>query len=94
MGGGGDDAKTRGERPPDPPEQPGAMLGELGLRLSDDVETCYRRRRAQAAGTGTEWEAIWWFTPAPPPSARRLHIAIDEIPGDGCAMPLEATGRP
>jgi hypothetical protein len=70
-------ARSRGERPPDPPAQPGAVLNAIALRLRDDAKTSYRRLGSQAAGTGTEWDAIWRFGPQPPPGATRLSVTID-----------------
>jgi hypothetical protein len=34
--------KQRGERPPPPPRQPGELLNDLALTLSDDADTTYR----------------------------------------------------
>jgi hypothetical protein len=70
-------AKRRGERPPDPPAQPGEVLSAIALRLRDDARTSYRLLGSQAAGTGTEWDAIWRFGPQPPPGATRLSVTID-----------------
>jgi hypothetical protein len=70
-------AKKRGERAPDPPPQPGELLNGLELTLRDDVNTTYRWQSTQAGGSGTEWDAVWRFTPRPPPEARDLTVAID-----------------
>jgi hypothetical protein len=70
-------AARRGERPPDPPPQPGTVLSTIALRLHDDARTSYRILGSQAAGTGTEWDAIWRFGPQPPPEATRLSVTID-----------------
>jgi hypothetical protein len=81
------DSKAKGLRPPDPPRQPGAVLGELSVQIFDDVDTAYRWVGTEAAGTGTEWDAAWRFEPLPPPLARLLRVvAGDEQPG--CAVQL------
>jgi hypothetical protein len=64
-------AKERDERPPAPPPQPGELLNGLALTLRDDVDTTYRWHSTQAAGSGTEWDAVWRFAPGPPPESRR-----------------------
>jgi hypothetical protein len=74
-------AKQRGERPPDPPPQPGELLSRLGLTLRDDVDTTYRWHSTQAAGSGTEWDAVWRFAPGPPPGARELTVALGGADG-------------
>ena len=74
-------AKERGERPPPPPPQPGELLNGLGLTVRDDVDTTYRWHSTQAAGSGTEWDAVWRFAPGPPPEARDLTVAIDSADG-------------
>lgn len=74
-------ARRRGERPPDAPAQPGAMLNEISLRLQDDAGTSYWWRSSQAAGTGTEWDAVWRFEPEPPPEATQLSVALDAASG-------------
>jgi hypothetical protein len=74
-------AQERGERPPDPPPQPGELLSRLGLTLRDDVDTTYRWYSTQAAGSGTEWDAAWRFAPGPPPGARELTVAIGSADG-------------
>ena len=80
-------AGRRGDRPPNPPAQPGALLNTIALCLQDDVGTRYRRRGSQAAGTGTEWDAVWRFDPAPPARATQLTVAIDGASG-ACRLPL------
>jgi hypothetical protein len=70
-------AERRGERPPDPPAQPGSVLNAIALRLQDDAKTSYRWLGSQAGGTGSEWDAIWRFGPQPPPEATRLSVTID-----------------
>ncbi len=80
--------RSRGERPPNPPAQPGELLATMTLSLTDDVGTTYRWNGSQAAGTGTEWNAIWRFVPAPPPDATQLWVAIDDVSGKRCAVPL------
>ena len=78
---------SKGERPPRPPVQPGVVVfGELGVGLADDVGTAYRRVGGQVAGTGTEWDAIWRFEPAPPSAARKLRIAATN--GSFCEFAL------
>lgn len=79
---------SRCERPPNPPAQPGEILTAIALSITDDVGTSYRSRSRQAAGTGTEWDAIWRFGPVPPPAATRLWVAIDDLSGKRCAVPL------
>jgi hypothetical protein len=74
-------AGHRGERPLAPPAQPGALLNAIALGLKDDLGTPYRRRSSQAAGTGTEWDAVWRFDPTPPTRATRLVVAIDGASG-------------
>jgi hypothetical protein len=66
----------RDPNPSEPPEQPGAMLGRIDLRISDDVGTAYHPSSSSAGGTGTEWRADWTFEPGVPPEATRLTIAI------------------
>jgi hypothetical protein len=71
------DAKRRGVRAPDPPTQPGTRLSDIPMTLSDDAGTAYEWRGSQAAGTGTEWDALRHFAPPPPPEATLLTVAID-----------------
>lgn len=70
-------ARDREERPPDAPWQPGTMLHKLPLILNDDLGTQYRKIRSQSAGSGTEWEVNWRFTPAVPKNAQYLTVALD-----------------
>jgi hypothetical protein len=74
-------ARERGERPPDPPPQPGALLNAIALRLHDDAGTSYRWLGSQAAGTGTEWDAIRRFGPQPPAEATRLTLTLGDATG-------------
>jgi hypothetical protein len=82
------DAKKRGVRPPDPPAQPGARLNAIRMWLTDDVGTAYRWHGSQAAGTGTEWDALRRFAPAPPPQATSLTVAIDSADARPYSMQL------
>jgi hypothetical protein len=82
------DAGKRGVRPPDPPTQPGVRLNAIPMTLSDDAGTAYRWRGSQAAGTGTEWDALRRFVPSPPPQATSLTVAIDSADARPYSMPL------
>jgi hypothetical protein len=82
------DAKRRGVRPPDPPTQPGTRLNDIRMWVSDDAGTAYRWQGSQAAGTGTEWDALRRFAPAPPPEATSLTVAIDSADARPYSMPL------
>jgi hypothetical protein len=75
-----------------PPPMPGiAVLERLTAVVSDDVGTKYRRAGGQAAGSGTEWDARWIYTPAPPAKARalRFEFSVDGEPtGKYCELNL------
>jgi hypothetical protein len=85
--------KTAGaDQSENPPPMPGVPVFEkLNAVLTDDVGTEYRRSGGQAAGGGTEWEARWVYTPAPPAEARalRLEFSVDGEPiGKYCELSL------
>ncbi|MBE2316687.1 hypothetical protein DVA67_011935 [Solirubrobacter sp. CPCC 204708] len=61
-----------------PPAQPGEWLAEIPLHLGDDAGTKYRPVKRQAAGTGTEWEATWVFSPAPAERATAISIWVGD----------------
>jgi hypothetical protein len=82
------DAKKRGVSAPDPPTQPGTRLNAVRMWVSDDVGTAYQWHGSQAAGTGTEWDALRHFAPAPPPEATLLTIAIDTADARPYSMAL------
>jgi hypothetical protein len=75
-----------------PPPMPGvAVFERLTGVLSDDVGTEYRRAGGQAAGSGTDWDARWIYTPAPPAEARtlRFEFSVDGEPtGKYCELNL------
>lgn len=59
----------------DPPQMPGvAVFDQIGIQLTDDLGTEYRRAGGKVAGDGTEWDALWVYVPSPPQNARTLRI--------------------
>lgn len=77
------------------PAMPGvAVFERLTTVVSDDLGTEYQRSGGQVAGGGTEWEAHWIFTPAPPAEARtlRFEFSIDGQPtGRYCELKLSVS---
>lgn len=76
-----------------PPTMPGVTVHErITTRVTDDLGTEYTRTGGQVAGDGTEWDATWIFTPAPPSEARRLRFefSVDEAAtGKSCELDLQ-----
>ncbi|GAB3555872.1 hypothetical protein GCM10027404_33320 [Arthrobacter tumbae] len=76
-----------------PPTMPGVTVHEqLTTKVTDDLGTEYARTGGQVAGDGTEWDATWVFTPAPPSEARRLRFefSVDGVPtGKSCELDLQ-----
>lgn len=76
-----------------PPQMPSiAVFDQIGIQLTDDVGTEYRRTGGKVAGSGTEWDALWVYAPAPPPNAQTLRIEFDvggQSTGEHCALTLE-----
>lgn len=76
-----------------PPQMPSiAVFDRIGIQLTDDVGTEYRRTGGKMAGSGTEWDALWIYTPAPPPNAQKLRIEFDvdgQTTGKHCTLTLE-----
>ncbi|MFS0717972.1 hypothetical protein ABC337_09515 [Arthrobacter sp. 1P04PC] len=74
------------------PAMPGvAVFERLTTVVSDDLGTEYQWSGGQVAGGGTEWEAHWIYTPAPPAEARtlRFEFSIDGQPtGRYCELKL------
>jgi len=83
-----DEAGTDAAGPP--PAMPGNLLARVQAHLVDDVGTAYTARTGRAAGTGTDWESAWRFTPAPPAEAStlRLELAVDGERVTGCDLTL------
>lgn len=75
-----------------PPQMPAiAVFDQIGIQLTDDVGTEYRRTGGKVAGNGTEWDALWIYAPAPPPNARTLRIEFDvsgRSTGKHCVLTL------
>lgn len=65
-------------------------LGKLGIQVSDDVDTQYRRTSGHVGGTDTEWRAEWYLRPGVPPSARRLLIRVVGEQDRSIELPLAA----
>jgi len=76
-----------------PPQMPGiAVFDQIGIQLTDDVGTGYRRTGGKMAGSGTEWDALWIYTPAPPPNAQTLQIefvVVGQTTGKHCILSLD-----
>lgn len=76
-----------------PPTMPGVAIHErLTTRVTDDLGTEYTRAGGQVAGDGTEWDATWVITPAPPSKARKLRFdfSVDGVPtGKSCELDLQ-----
>ncbi|MFK0008943.1 hypothetical protein ACIQTZ_18030 [Paenarthrobacter sp. NPDC090520] len=76
-----------------PPQMPSiAVFDQIGIELTDDVGTEYRRVGGKMAGSGTEWDVLWIYTPAPPPNARTLQIGFDvdgQTTGKHCILSLD-----
>jgi hypothetical protein len=72
-----------GAEPPrdDPPQEPGAALLDLDLRLDDDAGTEYRKSVGSAGGSGTEWRLARTFHPGPPGHATRLAVTLADRAG-------------
>ncbi|WP_354697297.1 hypothetical protein [Paraconexibacter sp. AEG42_29] len=60
----------------DPPAEPAAFLNDIDGSLTDDCNTAYRWDSKRAGGSGTERDAQWSLTPAPPAAARVLTLTI------------------
>lgn len=68
-----------------------AVFERLTTVVSDDLGTEFQWSGGQVAGRGTEWEAHWIYTPAPPAEARtlRFEFSIDgQPPGRFCELKL------
>lgn len=76
-----------------PPQMPGVpILEPVGATLGDDHGTTYRLTSGQVAGDGTEWEATWTYTPAPPPGVDlvRFRFTVNGEPtGKECQLHLD-----
>ena len=77
------------ERGTAPPAQPGAVLIDSPLELSDDLATVYRSHARSAGGTGTEWRAEWHFEPGVPLEASLLRVAITGSAGEALGHDFE-----
>lgn len=88
------------DRSENPPPMPSVAVFEgLATVVSDDIGTEYRRSGCQAAGGGTEWDALWVYTPAPPAEAQTLRLEFSvggELTGEYCEFspsnPISADG--
>lgn len=73
-------------------KMPGVVVFErITVQVTDDLGTGYRRAGGQVAGGGTEWDATWFYQPAPPPGARtlRFEFSVDGEPsGKHCEISL------
>jgi hypothetical protein len=69
-------ARVRGVMPPMPPDPDWSALEGTEVRLRDDAGTRYRPHGGGRSGTDGEWRMTDSFTPAPPPSATRLYLAV------------------
>jgi hypothetical protein len=74
------------------PTMPGVpVLSRVKALLTDNLGTEYRLTGGQIAGDGTEWEASWDYSPAPPKVAQtlKLHFTLDgETTGKECEVRL------
>jgi hypothetical protein len=70
------EAVRRGERPSEPPPQPGERLELVEVSVTDDVGTQYVVQSRAVAGSGTEWEGEWRFGPAVPREATQLTVRV------------------
>ena len=73
-------------------KMPGVVVFErITTQITDDVGTEYRWAGGRVAGGGTEWDATWFFQPAPPLGARtlRFEFSVDgEATGKHCEVSL------
>lgn len=76
------------------PQMPGkAVLEPVKANITDDLGTRYTCIGGRVPGTGTDWDATWIYSPAPPAAARRLVLAftINGTPrGHTCVIDLQA----
>jgi hypothetical protein len=63
-----------------PPDEPAARLLAVAARITDDLGTEYIFDGGSSGGTGSECRSRRSFRPAPPPTARRLRVAL-QTPG-------------
>jgi hypothetical protein len=79
----------------DAPRMPGVTVFErLTTTVSDDLGTEYQWSGGQTGGGGMEWEALWFYTPAPPVGARsrRFEFSVDgQSTGTYCELDLSPT---
>lgn len=74
-----------------PSKMPGVIVFErITTRITDDVGTEYRCAGGRVAGGGTEWDATWFFQPAPPPGARALRFEFS-VAGESTGKHCEVT---
>ncbi len=73
-------------------KMPGVVVFErITTQVTDDLGTEYRRAGGQVAGGGTEWDATWFYLPAPPLNARslRFDFSVDgQSTGKHCEVSL------
>lgn len=76
------------------PQMPGnAVLEPVKANITDDLGTSYTCIGGRVAGTGTDWDASWVYSPAPPAAARRLVLAFTingTSTGHTCVLDLQA----
>jgi len=74
------------------PPLPGvAVLERVRARVTDDPGTGYQWIGGSASGTGSEWDASWFYFPAPPRNASVLTLVFTldgEPTGKECVVRL------
>lgn len=77
-----------------PPIMPGeVVLTPVQAVITDNRDTNYRRMAGRVAGSGTEWDAFWVFTPEPPAGLKHLTIEFTlhgELTGRSVRVQLES----
>lgn len=76
------------------PQMPSnAVFGPIKANITDDAGTIYTLVAGRVAGTGTDWDASWIYSPAPPEQAKQLVLeftASGTPTGHRCVIDLEA----
>lgn len=84
-------AHGRGNAGPAPTMPAVPVLDRVRSLVTDDVGTDYKLAAGQVAGSGTDWDASWIYSPEPPDAARilTLRFTLDGSPtGKECKVSL------
>lgn len=76
------------------PQMPAnAVFEPIKANITDDAGTAYTLVAGRVAGTGTDWDATWIYSPAPPEQAKQLVLEFTDSgtpTGHRCVIDLEA----